>query len=179
MPNKTPEPAFVTHHLMGIAGLVLLIVGNVDTTSTSDASKVALGLTLRKAGSIIIVVVFLVTAAYTIYLFTRRSTVWYGDRKLLLAGNVALPFITIRALYLLLVTFDSKSKAFNSLQPNILAQAFLQVVTEFIAFAILIAGGLTSPSVAARDEKKSGTYVKAREGSPSHDIEHEAIPLRR
>lgn len=179
MPNNTPEQAFIAHHMVSITGLVLLIVGNVDITSTADAAKVALGLTLRKAGSVIIVVVFLVTAAYTIYLLTRRNSVWHGDRNLLLAGNAALPFIAIRALYLLLITFDSKSTTFNSLQPNIFAQAFLQVVTEFIAFAIFIAGGLTSPSVAARDEQKLGNYVKARGGTPSHDIEHEAIPSRR
>lgn len=178
MPHKTPEAAFIAHHLASIAALVLAIVGGVDMTST-DSSKLALGHSLRKASGVILLVIFLITAAYTIYLFTRRSVVWHGDRKLLLAGTTTLPFILIRALYLMLTAFDSNSKTFNNQQPNIFAQAFLQVAMEFIAFAIFIAGGLMSPPVAAREDNKSGSYVKAREGTPSHDLEHDAIPLQR
>lgn len=179
MPKKTPESAFIAHHLATLAGLALAIAGGVEAMSTDSASDVTTGIALRKAGAIVLMVVFLIAAAYSIYLFTRRSLAWHGDRKMLYAVNAALPFILIRAIYLILVAFDSKSKTFNGQQPNVFAQAFLQVVMEFIAFAIFIAAGLTSPSVSTRGENELGNFAKAREGTPSHDAELGAIASRR
>jgi hypothetical protein len=179
MPNKVPEPAFIAHHLATIVGLALAIAGGVESISTNSANEISTGITLRKAGAIILFVVFLVAAAFCFFLFTRKSLVWHGDRKLVYATVAASPFIFIRAIYLILVSFDSKSKSFNPSSPNIFAQAFMQIVMEFIAFAIFLAAGLTSPTIKdGRYEEKMG-YAKARGASPSQigDAELGNIPL--
>ena len=180
MPNKVPEPAFIAHHLATIVGLALAIAGGIKSIPTNTASDISSGTTLRKAGSLILFVVFIVGAAFCFFLFTRKRSVWHGDRKLVHATVAASPFIFIRAIYLILTAFDSKSKTFNSQSPNIYVQAFMQVLMEFIAFAIFLAAGLTSPSIKdGRYEEKMG-YAKAREGSPGQllDAELDTIPAR-
>lgn len=181
MPVKTPEPAFIAHHLATIVGLALAIAGGVKSIPTNTADEISTGIALRKAGAIVLFIVFIVAAAYSGYLFTRKNSVWHGDRTILYAAVAASPFIFIRAIYLILVAFDSTSKTFNTQSPNIYAQAFMQIVMEFIAFAIFLAAGLTSPSIAnGREEKDVVNYAKAREGTPNQqaDAELGTIPSR-
>jgi hypothetical protein len=165
-----------------IVGLALAIAGGVESIPTGSTDDISTGIALRKAGAIILFIVFIIAAAYSGYLFTQKSSVWHGDRKILYAAVAASPFILIRAIYLILVAFDSTSKTFNTQEPNIFAQAFLQIVMEFIAFAIFLAAGLTSPSVAnGRQENELSSYAKAREGAPNQqgDAELGAIPSTR
>jgi len=178
MPNKIPEVAFIAHHLATIAGLALAIAGGVESIPTNTADEISTGITLRKAGSIVLLIVLLVAVAFAVLLFLRKSSAWHGDRKIIYAAVAASPFILVRAIYLILVSFDSKSKTFNTQDPNIFAQAFLQIVMEFIAFAIFLAAGLTSPSIKNGRENIATTYAKAREGSPNHqgDAELGTIP---
>src|ERR1700712_2427427 len=110
MPNKIPEVAFIVHHLATIAGLALAVAGGVKSIPTNTADEISTGITLRKAGSIVLLIVFLISAAFAGFLFLRRSSVWHGDRKILYAAVAASPFILVRAIYLILVAFDSKSK---------------------------------------------------------------------
>jgi hypothetical protein len=67
---------------------------------------------------------------------------------------------------LVLVAWDLKSKSFNAQEPNVFAQAFMQVVMEFIAFAIFVAAGLVSPAI--RDggdgEERESDELKGGDG---------------
>jgi len=79
-------------------------------------------------------------------LLLRLSTAWQGDRKIVYAAAASTPFLLIRTIYYILIAFDSHSKTFNAQSPNIYAQAFMQIVMEFIVFAIFLTAGLSSPS---------------------------------
>jgi hypothetical protein len=130
-----------------IVGLALSIAGSVKAIPTNSASEISDGVTLRKVGTILLLVVYITNACIIASIIPRLHKIWDGDRKLFYAVTAALPFLAIRVIYSMCISFDSHSKTFNSFTPSVYAQAFMQIVMEFFVWALLLAAGLASPSM--------------------------------
>lgn len=146
MTTKIPARFYQLTHLVVIVGLALAIAGGVESVPTNTASEISTGRTLRKAGVILLLVVFLVNAAIAVFTITRISQAWVGDKKLVYAAVACLPFLLVRVVYSICTAFATGSHIFNAQTPNVYVEAFMQIVMEWIVWSIFLAAGLTSPS---------------------------------
>jgi len=158
MPTQIPERAFQLARLLTLVGLALAIAGGVEAIPTNSASEISTGTSLRKAASILLLVVFLIGLAVSGIVVLRINSAWEGDRRIIQAVLASLPFIFVRTIYYVILTFDSHSKTFNAQSPNVYVQAFMQILMEFFAFGIFLAAGLVSPST------KTAPYEHGHEG---------------
>lgn len=146
MSTRIPVRVFQLSHLVIIIGLALTIAGSVEAIPTNSASEISSGRTLRKAGIILLLIAFIANAAITAFTLFRIRQAWAGDRKLVYAVALSLPFLLVRVIYSVCIAFATHSKTFNAQAPNVFVQAFMQVLMEFIIWTILLVGGLLSPS---------------------------------
>ena len=160
MQKRFPDRIFLGAHLIIIAGLGLSIAGGIEAIPSNPAAEVSQGSTLRKAASILLLIGFLILAAATARALTMIKQSWTGDRMIIYAGAISLPFLLIRSLYYVVLTFDTKSAVFNAFKPNVFVQAFMQVLMEFIVFGLYLAVGLKSPTLkeAPHMPKKGDEY---------------------
>jgi hypothetical protein len=147
MQARFPDRIFLGTHLIIIVGLALSIAGGVEAIPGNKASEIASGITLRKAASILLFLAFFVLAAATARAFTLLRQTWTGDRTIIHAAAISLPFLFVRALYYVILTFDNGSALFNAVKPNVFVQAFMQVLMEFVVFGMFLAAGLKSPKM--------------------------------
>ncbi len=148
--KEFPLPIFLAIHLAAILGLVLAIVGGVEepTSAQAIAGGHSTGQKLIEAASVIFLVIFLSLAFITIFFFaSRKDFIVYGEMKLVYAGLAALPFLTVRIIYTILVAFDV-NKNFFYRDTNIYVTAFMQFMMEAIVVIIFIATGLMVPRLA-------------------------------
>jgi len=145
MTKRIPARFFQLTHLTTIIGLALAIAGGVESVPTNTASDIHTGQSLRKAGIILLLVVFLASAAIAAFTIRHIRDAWEGDRKIAYAAVACLPFLLVRVIYSLCTAFANHSTIFNSQAPNVYVQAFMQIVMEWIVWSIFLAAGLTSP----------------------------------
>jgi len=141
--GRVPPRVWQFIHILILVGIVLAIVAGVDSTDSSASTRNT-GHTLRKAASILLFLVGLANGAVLLRQLTRIQSIVPGDRVLLWLAFLSMPFIFVRLLLYVLEAF-LKSAAFNPLTLNIYIEAFMQILMEFIAIALYIAGGLLAP----------------------------------
>lgn len=146
MTSRIPVRVFQFAHIVTIVGLALAIAGSVKAIPTHSASSVSDGVTYRKAGTILLLIVYIASATITLLTLLRIRSAWEGDRKLVYAALASLPFLLIRVVYSMCVAFAYHSKTFNTQAPSVYAQAFMQIVMEFIIWSLFLAAGLVTPS---------------------------------
>jgi len=146
------EQAFRILHLILIIGLALSIAGGVEITSRS-ANEISTGDNLRKAGAILLLIGWLVCLGMNVIFLFRIRHVWQGDRPLVYFGLASAPFLLVRLIYLLALCFATNSKIFDTFSPNIWAQAFMQVVMEFIVFILFCFAGVIAPGIKQTTEQ--------------------------
>ncbi|KAK7682031.1 hypothetical protein QCA50_014995 [Cerrena zonata] len=92
--------------VMAIVGIVLIIVGGTQTASADgDISKLNQAMTLRHAGSIIFVVLFVLLVLVHLFFWANRRTILEHRRKLLIGISCALPFLGVRVIYGILSSY--------------------------------------------------------------------------
>jgi hypothetical protein len=133
-------------HLLIIVGLALSIAGGVKAIPTNKAAEISDGRSLRKGAAILFLIGYIVNLGLAVLAFLRIRDAWDGDRKIIYAAVASMPFLFVRLIYTVIVSFDTTSSTFNAFSPNIYAQAFMQITMEFIVFGIYLAAGLTVPS---------------------------------
>jgi hypothetical protein len=171
MQSRFPDRIFLGAHLIILVGLGLSIAGGIKAIPSNPAAEISSGVTLRKAASIMLLLGFLILTAATVRAFTMIRQAWSGDRLIIYAAALSLPFLFIRAMYYVVLTFDTKSAVFNAFKPNIFVQAFMQVLMEFVVFGLYLAAGLKSPSSKdAPHAPKKGEFPKAYSHLGNGDI---------
>jgi hypothetical protein len=133
--------------LIILVGLALSIAGGVEAIPGNTSSTISSGISLRKAASILLFIAFFILAAAAARAFIMIKQTWTGDRTIVHVAAISLPFLFIRSLYYVILTFDTESALFNAYKPNIFVQAFMQVLMEFIVFGLYLAAGLKSPKM--------------------------------
>jgi hypothetical protein len=169
----------ITHFIL-LVGLFLAIAGGVDINPTNSADKISTGNALRKAGSILLLVGWLISLSMNLLFLTRLRHIWDGDRPLVYFGLASEPFLLIRVIYLLASSFATNSKVFNAFDPNIWAQAFMQVMMEFIVFILYCCAGILTPGIRQTVERdRSGNGALPSQASKyGQDSELGVIPGR-
>jgi hypothetical protein len=140
--HHIPTRTFRIIHIITIIALIIAINGGIFRSS-SKASKQSTGTSLSKASSIIFLAVFLVTAAITATTFTRRRDARVSDRRLVLACGAVLPFLLVRVVYLVIVSFTTDtSSVFYYEDVDVYITAVMQFLMEGIIVIVLTAVGL-------------------------------------
>ncbi|KAI6133378.1 hypothetical protein EDD16DRAFT_1890941 [Pisolithus croceorrhizus] len=93
--------AFRLLHLLGVAALVLTIVGISESGSSAT--------TMRRAGVILFAVLYVIIVLGAVVQWASRQQVMKYRKQLLIAISVALPFLAVRTLYSILSTFSSST----------------------------------------------------------------------
>jgi hypothetical protein len=166
-----PQRIFLVAHLIILVGLALSIAGGVEAIPGNSAKEIAAGITLRKAASILLLVAFFALAAAAARAFKMIKQTWTGDRMIVYAALISLPFLLVRALYYVALTFDTRSVIFNAYKPNVFVQAFMQVLMEFIVFGLFLAVGLNSPTMkeAPHAPKEASEFPPKRYSQLEHN----------
>ena len=173
--TNLPDLVFRGISLLAIVGLALAIVGGIDVSDRSaSASKLKTGHDLARAGSCIFLVIYLTLAAITILTFTRKSSVLTGERKLVDAGVAALPFLLVRIVYAVIVSFTTDPNSdFYAASVNVYISAFMQFLMEAIVVVIFVTAGLMTPKrqkVATPDVELNSSYAGGYAGVPTTDM---------
>jgi hypothetical protein len=133
-----------------MAGLVLAIIGGSDLSSSNDPSKVAHAQTLLRAAIIIFFVVFVVLVAVTIFTFFSFRSISPGERRILYAVTFSIPFLFVRILYSLLTNFNTGT-TFSLSTGNVVIQACMATIEEFIVVVLYLTAGILAPKIARTD----------------------------
>ena len=157
--------------LVGVVALVLAIVGGTDESKT-NLSSISTGHDLMEAASIIFMVIYLSLAALTIIHLTRKSHVVQGDQKLLYAGLAALPFLLVRVIFTIIVSFaKSPHSDFYFRNVNVWAESFMQFLMEVIVVILFAIAGLMTPKQADRDANKNIEIISGPNADRVHEME--------
>lgn len=154
-------------HLLSLAALILAIVGGVNK---ADPSTYNTGKACLEAASMIFLVNYLALATITILTAMRMSCIQSSEHTLSIVAIGVLPFVLIRVIYTIAVSFSSPGSVFDSTSPNIWCQAFMMFSMEAICVSLYIWAGLATPkqsvieshSAASEDGGESGGYVPAK-----------------
>jgi hypothetical protein len=158
-------------HLATLAALGLGVAAGVEGSPGNDPSSLANAKTYRKVSAILLIVVYIALAGITTLSFARLSSAWQGDRILVFCGLFALPFLFVRVLYTILVAFVTSSATFNPISPSVYVQAFMQVVMEFIIFALFCFAGLQASSTKeSREHHTVGSGMELFPVKAKHNV---------
>lgn len=131
-----------------LVGLAVGIAGGVDLYSNNPDNQ-SDGIDLVKASSILFLVVFLVLVVVTIWTIIFARSVQDGERRLVFASALSIPFFIVRIIYTLLSAFDRNPKYFSLVSTSssaVIVQGCMSLLMEFIIVAIiLLAGFLVAP----------------------------------
>jgi len=156
--SSVPPVVFNFLTLAPIVALVLAIVGGTDLAST-DPSKVASGHTLTRAAIILFLVVFVILVMVTIFTFFSLRSISPGEHRILYAVALSIPFLFVRLIYSLLANFDTSS-TFSPSIGNVVVQAFMATVEEFIVVVLYLTAGILAPKI-ARAEVQPARHAAA------------------
>ncbi|KAF2160560.1 hypothetical protein M409DRAFT_70316 [Zasmidium cellare ATCC 36951] len=143
-PAGLPQIVFRAIHLIGLAALVLSIVGGTKVQS-SDTSSHNTGKDCLEAGSIIFLAIYVGLALLTILTAFRGKAIPSAEKVLIFAGVGVLPALCVRIVYTVATSWSSSGSIFYYLTPSVVVQALMQFAMEAIAIVIYSWGGLTAP----------------------------------
>ncbi len=160
--NISPQ-IFRVIQLVSTVALILAIVGGVDQDG-SNPSDAHTGHELSEAASILFLAVLIILAAIAVLTFFRVSAVPQSEQKLVWAALAALPFLLVRVLYTVIVSFSHPGSPFYFQDVDVYISAFMQFLMEAIVVMLFVAAGLATPkkqvqqaSVAGRDCELDGS----------------------
>jgi len=145
-----------------VAGLVLEIIGRSGHSSATDPSKVAQAQTLTRAAIIIFLVVFFLLVAVTIFTFFSFRSIFPGEHRILYAVTFSIPFMFVRLLYTLLENYNEGTR-FSPSTGNVVIQACMATIEEFIVVTLYLTAGALAPSLARSDVQPARRVAAAHE----------------
>ncbi|KAI9847041.1 MAG: hypothetical protein M1838_001053 [Thelocarpon superellum] len=149
-------------HLPLLVGVVLGIIGGTDKSS-SNASRSSTGQNLLKVSTIIFLLIGLVVGGIIGATTLKHRSIIAGERRLLVAAIACFPLVFVRILYSLLCAFLTNSTTFDLFHPDVIVDACMAVLMEFLVVLIVLVAGLVAPKIprgAVRGEP--GAAVDAR-----------------
>ncbi|KAK4614129.1 hypothetical protein CLAFUW4_08835 [Fulvia fulva] len=131
-------------HLVGLVALISAIVGG-SMESRDKGSEQDTGKALRQAGSVLFLVIYFALAGLTGLTALRRAYIASTDRKLIIAGCAVLPFLLVRMIYTVVVSFAHPGSHFYYLAPSARVTAFMMFLMEAICIVLYSWAGLITP----------------------------------
>ena len=132
--------------LVPIVAVILAIIGGIDQSS-SKPSTVSSGVTLVRAGVILFLVIFIIFAAITLATFLKLRALSSGEERLLYALALSIPFILVRLIYSVIVDYAGNPQ-FNLVTGDVVIQACMASLMEFIVVILYLSAGLVAPKIA-------------------------------
>jgi hypothetical protein len=130
---------------LGLGSLIALCLGVYGGTQQASNTNAANFTHVNKDSKIAVVlftIIFIITILMFFVLVSQLSNVPHGEKRLLLAVGLSLPFLAVRYLYALLADF-AQNKNFNSFFGNTTIYLIMAVLMEFIVIAICEPIGFT------------------------------------
>ncbi|RMY81738.1 hypothetical protein D0862_12252 [Hortaea werneckii] len=146
-------------HLISLATLIVSIIGATNVFDSS-ASAQETGKKLLEAAGILFLVIYLSLCGITIWSIIRLRWILASEKKLIKACAVALPFLCVRMVFTVCMSFGGSTGPFNFGNVNVWVAAFMQFFNEAVVVSIFVFAGFVTP----RWERK-----EIREGVESKD----------
>jgi len=122
---------------------------------SSDSDKIGSGSfqinSLTKAGIVIFTAVYVAIVILTILIAQRANSAAPGEKRIVLAVALALPFLLVRLVWSLLAAF-SHIHDFSYITPNDTVLLVMNVIMEFIVVLIFLVMGVTLNRKPAEEE---------------------------
>jgi len=161
--TRHPPRFFQVIHIVTLAALALTIAAASETGSTSVSTQ-NLVINLRKAASILFLVVVVATVGLMLQFVPKLGLVHPGDKIIVTLALVAAPFLIVRVIYTVLISWENNA-TFNYTTPNIYVEAFMQALMEFIVFACLATAGVIAPPINSEDYIGGGSQLAPKRAS--------------
>lgn len=139
-----PQMIFRVIHLVGIAALVLSIIGGTKVQD-SNISSHNTGKDCLEAGSLVFLGIYVALALLTIYTAFRGRSIPSTEKVLIFVGVGVLPVLCVRIVYTVATSWSSAGSIFYYLTPHVAVQATMQFAMEAIAYVIYSWGGIVAP----------------------------------
>jgi len=145
--NKT-HSTFIQHYHMKLIqiivmiGLVLSIIGGIDASSNLSSTGVYTPQTYSKIAVGLFIASYVLLAATTIILSFSVPHAEHGEKRLLLAVAISLPFILVRLIYGSISIFANTSD-FNSVSGNVTIYLCMALIMEACTVVVCEAIGIT------------------------------------
>jgi len=134
--------------LLPVVALIIAVIGATDEIGANQSpSDVSHGQTLVRAAIIIFMVVFLILVCITAITFASVRHIFPGDHRLLYAAALSLPFLFVRLLYAILTDFDTSSNTFNLITGDVVVEACMATLEEFICVILYLGAGILAPKL--------------------------------
>ena len=133
--------------ILPVVALILAIIGGTDQVPGNTPSSMSTGVTLVRAAIIIFLVVFIFLAIITVVTSFSIRSIGKGEAPLLYAVALSIPFLLVRLIYAMLVDFDTGSTTFSYINGNVIVQAFMAVLEEFVVVLLYLGAGLLVPKI--------------------------------
>ncbi|KAL3423192.1 hypothetical protein PVAG01_04939 [Phlyctema vagabunda] len=146
--------------LIVMVGLILGIVGGTDASKHISSGVFRPG-SLNKAGTALFVVAFAAIVLMTAIMSFSIAHAEAGEKRVLLAVALSLPFLFVRLLYSCLVTFTSKP-AFNQLTGSATVLLCVALLEEFVVVVVYELVGLTLQSIPKDRRAPTGQHHPVR-----------------
>ncbi len=159
---------FVQHYHMKfiqivvMVGLLLSIVGGINASSMLASTGVYTPQALSKAAMGLFIASYVLIVATTIILSFSVSHADHGEKRLLVAVALSLPFLLVRLIYGSISIFANTSD-FNSLTGNVTIYLCMALIMELCVVVIYEAVGLTLRKIEKAPAGRAtvdGTYVQ-------------------
>jgi hypothetical protein len=178
--RSTKTPAFnqrrlgllhLNIHGLIVAAVVVFVVGGVDAATATTLAKLDSAMKLRKAGAIILVLVWASLLAYGLYLLiqTRGRLVLVGYVALASGTLLATVAVGVRVLYTVIVVFDND---YVTLKPKFPEQVGCIFLVSLIAVTALAAAGWCSISIVGVATLHPGN---PQNGELTPEVTHEVV----
>jgi hypothetical protein len=161
---RVPPRLFQLTHIIVLVGLIMAIVSGSDAAS-NNPSTLDSARTYRKASAVLLIVALILISLMVVFLASRARLIVPGDRPIIRCALLAVPFLLVRVAYTLLIAFD---KSMNPLTPNIYIEAFMQILMEFIAYALFLAAGVMASKTNPVDHPY-GQGLELAQGVPKYE----------
>jgi uncharacterized membrane protein (DUF485 family) len=160
-----------------IVGLVLAILGGIKAFDSNPATQKT-GHDYQKAAIIIFLVFLIALIAVNALTLLKIRHVVSGEKRLLMATAICVPFLVVRIIYSILAVFNPNSSVFGlQAQANTatIVQAIMAILMEFIVVAIYLAAGFTVPVIPRSQVRPGYQPTHSRGDSQDHHPLH-AMP---
>lgn len=166
-----PQMIFRVIHLVGLAALVLSVIGGTKVQD-SDKSSHDTGKDCLEAGSLIFLAIYVALALLTILTAFRGRAIPSTEKILIFVGAGVLPVLCVRIVYTVATCWSSAGSIFYYLAPHVAVQATMQFAMEAIAIVIYSWGGIVVPKAQPVDSGEVSRDVEEQKmrgsGRPEH-----------
>ncbi|TAQ90620.1 hypothetical protein B7494_g1031 [Chlorociboria aeruginascens] len=169
--HQTIINMYIIYMIEGVTFLALIlgIVGGVDAGNNYSKTGVYQPQALSKASTVLFIIAYITTAVATLLLSPSISHAEQGEKRVLLAVAVSLPFLLVRLVYSIMVTF-THLKVFNQITGNATVLLCVSLIPEFIITVITEATSLTL-RVKSKEERKNNAAASRDPESLRHTHE--------